>query len=521
MRGALLIAGATSDAGKSTVTAGLCRLLARWGVGVAPFKAQNMSNNSVATVEADGISGEIGRAQATQALACGLDPSVRFNPVLLKPGSDRRSQLVLHGRAVGNLEARDYLTRRRWLLGEATAALARLRTDFDVVLCEGAGSPAEINLRAGDIANMGLARAAKLPTVVVGDIDRGGVLAHLAGTVAVLEPGDQALIHGFLINRFRGDAGLLTPGLAQLRDITGRPTLGVLPHLDGLWLDAEDSLAALGPGGAIGSPVVGPGATRGPALQVAVVALPRVSNTTDVEALACEPTVTVRWSIRPAEIAAADLVILPGSRATVDDLAWLRRTGLAAAITARGRAGRPVLGVCGGYQMLGTTIADPEGIEAAPGTVVDGLGLLDQRIEFAAAKCVRNVRGHGASPGLDNPVSGYEIHHGRVAESAEAALLTGPDGPEGADAGTVVGTHWHGLLGADGFRRAALARWFPGHDLGAAVSYQRARLEQLDLVADALAEHCDVPALARLIESGSRAGPGVSVMLPTLRIRRD
>jgi adenosylcobyric acid synthase len=493
------------------VTAGLARLLSREGVSVAPFKAQNMSNNSVATVESDGTSGEIGRAQATQALACGLAPSVRFNPVLLKPGSDRRSQLVLHGHPVGDVGARDYFTRRRWLLDEVTTVLARLREEFDVVLCEGAGSPAEINLRATDITNMGLARAASLPTVVVGDIDRGGVLAHLAGTVAVLEPEDQALLRGFLINRFRGDRALLEPGLAQLESITGRPTLGVLPHLPGLWLDAEDSLAALG------SPVIGPGATRSPALRVAAVPLPRVSNTTDLEALACEPTVTVRWTTRPADIAAADLVVLPGSKSTVADLAWLRETGLAEAIMVRAGAGRPVLGICGGYQMLAERISDPHGVEASPGTVVPGLGLLNLRVEFGRDKCVRNVTGTG----LGAPAAGYEIHHGTVVDNGDRALLTGSTGREGSDAGTVVGTHWHGLLGADEFRRALLWRWFPGHDLGPPVSYHRSRLDQLDLVADALAAHCDMPALRRLIEAGATDPARFSAMLPTLRIGRD
>ncbi len=497
------------------MTAGLCRLLARRGVRVAPFKAQNMSNNSVATVEADGSSGEIGRAQATQAMACGLAPSVRFNPVLLKPGSDRTSQLVLHGRAVGSVGARDYVARRAWLLDEVTASLAALRAEFDVVVCEGAGSPAEINLRATDIANMGLARAASLPTIVVGDIDRGGVLAHLAGTVAVLEPADQALIHGFLINKFRGDVSLLRPGLEQLREITGRPTMGVLPYLPGCWLDAEDSLAALA------SPVVGPGAIRSPCLEVAAIALPRVSNTTDVEALACEPAVTVRWTTRAADVAAADLVVLPGTKATVSDLQWLRDEGLAEAIVARVDRGGAVFAVCGGYQMLGRVIADPSGIEHCasravaprPLAPVPGLGVLDLDVEFERDKVVRNVVGHGTGDLADVPASGYEIHHGRVARSTEAALLVGPDGPEGAVRGAVVGTHWHGLLADDAFRRAFLARIAPGLDPGPAVAYQGARLAQADAVADALERHCDVDALFALFAVDS-------LMTPTLTITK-
>ena len=243
--GALLVAGTTSDAGKSMVVAGLCRLLARKGIRVAPFKAQNMSNNSVVALGADGVGGEIGRAQAMQARAAGLAPSVRFNPILLKPGSDRTSQLVVRGRAMGTVGARDYVKHRDALAGVVAEELAGLRAEFDVVLCEGAGSPAEINLRATDLANMGLARAANLPVVIVGDIDRGGVLAHFFGTVAVLSPQDQALVAGFIVNKFRGDPALLAPGLEQLAALTGRPTYGVLPYCDQLWLDAEDSLSVV------------------------------------------------------------------------------------------------------------------------------------------------------------------------------------------------------------------------------------------------------------------------------------
>ena len=507
MRGALLLAGATSDAGKSTVTAGLCRLLARRGVRVAPFKAQNMSNNSVATVEADGTSGEIGRAQATQALACGLAPSTRFNPVLLKPGSDRRSQLVLHGRPVGDVGARDYVTRRQWLLGEVTTTLRGLRDEFDVVLCEGAGSPAEINLRATDIANMGLARAANLPTLIVGDIDRGGVLAHLAGTVAVMPSEDQRLVYGFLINRFRGDVSLLEPGLDQLAELTRRPTFGVLPYLTDLWLDAEDSLAALG------ADLVGRGSAYPDPIRVAAIALPRVSNTTDVEALACEPGLTVRWTTRPADVADADLVVLPGSKSTVGDLTWLRERGLADALVRRAAAGGPIVGICGGYQMLGRSIADPNGVEAAPGTRVDGLGILDLDIEFARTKCVRNVAGTG----LGEAATGYEIHHGTVIRNAEGPALHGPDGPEGALTPSVLGTHWHGLFGSDAFRRAYLARTFPGRDLGAGTSYDGARLAQLDAIADAIEEHCDIDAILSPLHSPV----AFSAILPTIRIISD
>lgn len=306
MTGALLVAGTSSDAGKSVVVAGLCRLLARRGVRVAPFKAQNMSNNSVVTIEG----GEIGRAQAIQARAAGLEPSVRFNPVLLKPGSDRTSQLVIKGQVADSVTAKSYVQHRDRLASVVLDELTCLRDEFDVVICEGAGSPAEINLRATDLANMGLARAADLPVILVGDIDRGGLLAHLFGTVAVLEPEDQALIAGFIVNKFRGDPALLEPGLRQLHEMTGRPTYGVLPYADELWLDAEDSLSVVAHR-VIGTPTPG----RGEWLRVAAVRLPRISNSTDVEALACEQGVLVRWITDPADLTDTDLIVIPGSKA--------------------------------------------------------------------------------------------------------------------------------------------------------------------------------------------------------------
>ncbi|TCJ99122.1 cobyric acid synthase [Nocardia alba] len=505
LRGALLIAGTTSDAGKSVVVAGICRMLARRGVRVAPFKAQNMSNNSVVTLDG----GEIGRAQALQARACGLEPSVRFNPVLLKPGSDRRSQLVVRGAAVGTVGARDYFTRRQELREVVAAELASLRDEFDVVICEGAGSPAEINLRATDLANMGLARAADLPVLVVGDIDRGGVLAHLFGTVAVLEPEDQQLISGFLINKFRGDVSLLQPGLDQLRALTGRPTLGVLPFAEDLWLDAEDSLGTLS-----GAPVGRPGPPHGTDwLTVAAVRLPRISNSTDIEALACEPGVSVRWADGPHQLATADLVIVPGSKATISDLNWLRANGIADALHARAVAGRPVLGICGGYQMLGNRIVDgvehtaaagrAEVAESAP-CVVDGLGLLDLDIEFADPKIARQVSG---SAGAD-PLHGYEIHHGRVTRTADPAWLTIDGEPEGSARTAIWGTHVHGLLESDEFRRTwltevAAVAGRTGFTVAPDTSVAAVRSAQLDLLADLIEKHVDLAALDQLIRDGA------------------
>ncbi|WP_033437979.1 cobyric acid synthase [Saccharothrix sp. NRRL B-16314] len=500
MRGALLVAGTTSDAGKSVLTAGLCRWLTRRGVRTAPFKAQNMSNNSVVT--RDG--GEIGRAQALQAAACGLEPSVRFNPVLLKPGGDRSSQVVVLGRAVGEVSALSYRERKAELLTTVLSTLDSLRDDYEVVVCEGAGSPAEINLRANDIANMGLARAANLPVIVVGDIDRGGVFAHLFGTLALLDPADQALVGGFVVNKFRGDPALLEPGLRQLRALTGRPVLGVLPWREDLWLDAEDSLSYAADG------VIGrPEPPRGDQwLRVAVVRLPRISNATDVEALACEPGVSVRFVTEPSRLADADLVVVPGSKATVDDLRWLRATGLADAIAAHDG---PVLGICGGFQMLGRTIEDE--VESRAGAV-DGLGLLDVDVRFRPDKTLRQPHGDA----LGESVTGYEIHHGVVTRNAEQGLVTLPDGtPEGALRGRVAGTHWHGLLENDAFRRTFL-RWAAGHagrdgfTPAPDTDFAGRRTAQLDLLGDLVADHLDTDAAWALLEKG--APPGLPVIPP-------
>jgi len=491
--GALLVAGTTSDAGKSMVVAGLCRLLARKGIRVAPFKAQNMSNNSAVTVEG----GEIGRAQAMQARAAGLAPSVRFNPVLLKPGSDRTSQLVVRGNVVGSVGAKDYFTHRERLSAVVVDELQGLRKEFDAVIVEGAGSPAEINLRATDIANMGLARAADLPVVIVGDIDRGGLLAHLYGTVAVLEPEDQRLICGFLVNKFRGDPALLAPGLAQLADLTGRPTYGVIPYSDGLWLDAEDSVSVLA------HRVVGdPQTPRGQQwLRVAAIRLPRISNSTDVEALACEPGVLVRWVGEPADLADADVIVIPGSKATVADLAWLRERGLADAIVAHARLGKPVLGVCGGFQMLCTRIHDT--VESRAGRV-DGLALLDADIEFAADKTLCHHEG---------PLHGYEIHHGRVSRSTEDDWLG-----VGIRSGAVYGTHWHGLLDNDDLRRqwlteAAAAGGRGGFVVADDVDVRARRDAQLDVMADLITSHVDVAAVITLLEHGPPRLPSIATRL--------
>jgi adenosylcobyric acid synthase len=497
LSGALLVAGTSSDAGKSVVVAGLCRLLARGGARVAPFKAQNMSNNSVVTVEG----GEIGRAQAIQARAAGLEPSVRFNPILLKPGSDRTSQLVIRGQVADSVTAAGYMEHRDRLANLVLDELCSLRDEFDAVICEGAGSPAEINLRATDVANMGLARAANLPVIVVGDIDRGGLLAHLFGTVAVLEPDDQALIAGFVVNKFRGDPALLEPGLRQLRAMTGRPTYGVLPYADELWLDAEDSLSV------VAHRVVGmPAPPHGDEwLRVAAVRLPRISNSTDVEALACEPGVLVRWITDPADLVDTDLIVLPGSKATAADLSWLRGRGLAAAIVDHARAGKPVLGICGGLQMLCRRIEDT--VESGAG-VVAGLGLLDADIAFGEAKILR--RWH-------EPLTGYEIHHGRLSRCAEEGWFGVDSEPQGIVRDAVFGTHWHGLLDNDDFRRAWLVRVADAAGRGGFVvgdtNVAARRDAQLDLIADLLAAHLDVDAVLGLLDGPPPRRPRIASQL--------
>ncbi|SNT50809.1 adenosylcobyric acid synthase (glutamine-hydrolysing) [Actinomadura meyerae] len=483
---ALLVAGTTSDAGKSVVTAGLCRWLARQGVKVAPFKAQNMSLNSMVT--SDGA--EIGRAQYMQAQAAGVEPRAVMNPVLLKPGSDRRSQVVVLGRPVAEVDALQYGSHKERLKQVVLESLDELRSEYDVVVCEGAGSPAEINLRAGDIVNMGLARAAGLPVVVVGDIDRGGVFASLYGTVALMEPEDQALVAGFVINKFRGAYELLEPGLEQLEALTGRPTLGVLPWKLGLYLDSEDTLALDAPR---------PDA-RGPygreTLRVAVVRFPRISNFTDLDALACEPGVVVRYAASVGDLAEADLVVLPGTRATVNDLLWLRERGMAEEVSRRAREGLPVLGICGGYQMLAEEIVD--GVESKAG-IIRGLGLLPAKVEFGEEK----VLGRPSGSAYGEDVRAYEIHHGVVTASGEPFL-------DGCRNGAVWGTTWHGAMENDGFRRALLqdvARR-AGRDFTPApdVSFAALREATLDALGDLVEEHLDTGAVWRIIEKGAPAG---------------
>ena len=480
----LLVAGTTSDAGKSVVTTGLCRAFARRGVRVAPYKAQNMSNNSMVCPGPDGRMAEIGRAQWAQALAARAAPEPAMNPVLLKPGTDRRSHVVLMGQPAGDVSSADWQAGRRHLAAAAHTAFDDLAGRFDVIVAEGAGSPAEINLRSSDFVNMGLARHAGLPAVVVGDIDRGGVLAAMFGTVALLEPDDQALIAGFIVNKFRGDPALLSPGLDALEKLTGRRVYGVLPWDPRLWLDSEDALD-----------LEGRRARSAAAYRVAVVRLPRISNFTDVDALGLEPDLDVVFASGPRDLTDADLIVLPGTRSTISDLAWLRARGLDHVITAHARGGRPLLGICGGFQMLGTSIADPDGVEAEPGAVVEGLGLLDVRTGFTPDKTLRLPSGTA----LGVPAAGYEIHHGHVTVGGGAEEFLG-----GARAGNVFGTMWHGSLEGDELRGAFLAAVLGRPPSG--VSFTAARERRLDLLGDLVAEHLDIEALLSLARTGPPAG---------------
>lgn len=491
MRRSLLIAGTTSDAGKSVVTTALCRALARRGVSVAPFKAQNMSNNSMVTAEGT----EIGRAQWIQSIAAKAEPETAMNPVLLKPGSDRRSHVIVMGRPGGTLGSGEFASGRKALARAAFDAFDDLSSRYDVVVCEGAGSPAEINLRANDYVNMGLAQHGKIPTLIVGDIDRGGVFASMFGSVALLDAADQALISGFIINKFRGDVSLLDPAIRTLGELTGRPTLGVLPWQSGLWLDSEDALA-LSDRGTHALPV---DATP---LNVAVVRFPRISNFTDVDALCLEPGLQVSFVDHPRQLAQADIVVLPGTRATLGDLAWLRERGLAEAVTDHARRGGVVLGICGGFQMLGHTIADPHGIEGAsttPQDVCPGLGLLPVDTVFGADKTLRLATGaaYGTQAG------GYEIHHGVIERHGGEEFL------EGARDGTVFGTMWHGSLENDAtrsgwLREASALLGLP--DASSTASFPAAREARLETLADLVEEHLDMDRILEIATGGAPAG---------------
>ncbi|MCB1485966.1 MAG: cobyric acid synthase [Bauldia sp.] len=480
----LMIQGTGSHVGKSVIVAGLCRALVRRGLRVAPFKPQNMSNNAAVAVEG----GEIGRAQALQALAAGLEPSIHMNPVLLKPETDKGAQVIVQGRRAGTLKAADYGSRKQALLPKVLESFALIGEGVDIVLVEGAGSPAEVNLRAGDIANMGFAEAADVPVVLLGDIDRGGVIASLVGTHAVLPEADRSRIKAFLINKFRGDAGLFVEGVRFTEERTGWPSLGVIPWFAAAWrLPAEDALD-LATSGAERSGVT-----------IAVPILPRIANFDDLDPLRMEPGVSVIL-VRPGEAfpGDADLILIPGSKATIADLAFIRAEGWDIDIRAHHRRGARVLGLCGGYQMLGRTIADPDGVEGKAGSI-EGLGLLDIDTVLGGDKATVTVAGSHLSSG--EAVTGYEIHLGRSSgpDCTRPLLDLGgrADGAKSAD-GLVSGSYVHGIFAADGFRCAFLAA------LGAPTSnlnYEAEVNEVLDRLAGHLEAHVDIDRLLAIAGS--------------------
>lgn len=469
----LMVQGTTSDAGKSAFVTALCRLFARDGLRVAPFKPQNMALNSAVTVDG----GEIGRAQAVQALAAGVEATTDFNPVLLKPNSDTGAQVIVGGRAIGNMNARDYHRTKPRLLDQVVAAHARLARDFDVVLVEGAGSAAEVNLREHDLANMGFAEAVDCPVVLIADIDRGGVFAHLVGTLDVLSASEQARVVGFVINRFRGDVALLQPGIDWLEARTGKPVLAVVPYLHEFHLEAEDGLSR--------SARATPGGCR---LNVVVPLLPRISNHTDFDALRLHPDVSLHYAKTPGDAPAADLIVLPGSKNVRDDLAWLLARGWPQTIQRHLRYGGRVMGICGGYQMLGETIRDPAGVEGPAGESA-GLGLLPLDTELKRDKQLRRVSGHCRLGGAATPVSGYEIH---VGESEGEALQRGVfelddgrrDGALSEDE-QVLGTYIHGVFDRPETLEALL-KW-AGLATPEAFDYAAKREAEIERLADAAA----------------------------------
>jgi adenosylcobyric acid synthase len=485
----LMVCGTTSDAGKSTVVTGLCRLLARRGVKVAPFKAQNMALNSYITPAGH----EIGRAQGVQALAARATPEVAMNPILLKPTGERTSQVIVMGRPWDHFDAADYHQAKPGLRKVVLDALDDLRARFDVIVCEGAGSPAEINLLSHDIVNLPIAKAAGFPVIVVGDIDRGGVFAALYGTVALLPDEYRALVRGFVINKLRGDPALLVDGPAELERRTGVPTLGVLPYVHDIGLDAEDSLSLKG--GHSYHPQYHP--QHIDPLHVAAIRFPRIANFTDLDALEVEPGVAVRLVEDRGALGQPDLIILPGTKTTVADLEWLRGKGLDTAIAAQAKD-VTILGVCGGYQMLGRTITDP--IEAGRETPVEGLGWLPVDTVFEREKITRQRRGSA----LGQRVTGYQIHHGRTATAAPWIALEDVYGraDDGAARDGVLGTSLHGLFEEDGFRTAFLTevaarRGKCFHSSG--VSFAAAREAQVDRLADLLENHLDLNAVEALL----------------------
>lgn len=481
---ALMLQGTGSDVGKSVLVAGLCRAFSNRGLRVLPFKPQNMSNNAAVTIDG----GEIGRAQALQAIACRVEPHSDMNPVLLKPQADRTSQLIVHGRVRGALGSGNFREARGALMAEVLESYDRLRAAADIVVVEGAGSPAEINLRTGDIANMGFARAADVPVVLIGDIDRGGVIASLVGTRAVIDPEDAAMIRGFLINKFRGDPALFEDGYREIEKRSGWPGFGVIPWLSAASrLPSEDAVI-----------LERPADPREGRQMIACPILPRISNFDDLDPLKLEPGVELVMVPPGRPIPAeAGIIVLPGSKATIADLAALRAEGWDIDIKAHHRRGGLIVGLCGGYQMLGKRIADPLGIEGAP-AAVEGLGLLDVETILSPAKVLRRVRGKA----LGTAIEGYEMHMGETAGpgTANPFAILDDAAHDGAVVGNVIGSYLHGLFASPDMRRALLAR------IGLAGSGRNYRADvdaALDEIAAELSAHADIDAMLRIAGIGA------------------
>jgi adenosylcobyric acid synthase len=480
----LMIQGTTSDAGKSMLVTALCRWLSRQGVRVAPFKPQNMALNSVVSIDG----GEIGRAQAVQAFAAGLPPHTDMNPVLLKPTTDKSAQVIIHGHAIANMDASGFHNYKSIALNAVLESHARLAAQYDRIIVEGAGSPAEINLRANDIANMGFAEAVDCPVILIADIDRGGVFAHLVGTLALLSESEQARIKGFVINRFRGDIALLQSGLDWLAQYTGKPVLGVLPYLHGLHLEAEDALPHT------------PDAVASDkeCLRVIVPVLPRISNHTDFDPLRLHPQVKLQFISTGETVPPADLIILPGSKSVRADLDWLREQGWEQVIRRHLRYGGKLIGICGGFQMLGNWIHDPDGLEGEAGSA-QGLAFFDMDTTLQPDKLLRNVQGTLGHKGAT--VTGYEIHSGVTTFQRNyppaVYLAQGPDGAISED-GLIMGSYLHGLF-ESAEACAALLNWAGLDDSNQPSNYQAVRDAAINRLADSVDQYLDTNRLSQLL----------------------
>ena len=490
----IMVQGTMSNAGKSLLVAGLCRVFRQDGYRVAPFKSQNMALNSFITRE--GL--EMGRAQVVQAEACGVEPSVLMNPILLKPTTDVGSQVIVNGEVLGNMSAVEYFAMKRTLIPHIMKAYNTLSGQNDIIVIEGAGSPAEINLKTDDIVNMGLAKMVRAPVLLVGDIDRGGVFAQLYGTVALLEEEEQRLVKGTVINKFRGDVEILRPGLKMLEDLTHKPVVGVLPYLK-VDIEDEDSLTERF------------GRQSRAALDIAVVRLPRISNFTDFSALEATAGVGLRYVSSPRQLGNPDLVILPGTKSTIADLLWLRQCGLEAAIKKLASAGTPVCGICGGYQMLGRAITDSCGAEG--GGSVDGMGLLPMVTDFAAEKHRTRVSGAIVNSGELNEMTGaelegYEIHMGETTllDGATPLVKLENGAWDGCVSGHVFGSYLHGFYDTESCRRAVLTMLCRRKGLDeselTAFDYAAYKEQQYDLLADAVRKNMDMAAIYRILEEG-------------------